>query len=250
MSEQFVTWVALVLGVILSSFPDALTDLLKHCFIMTGRALRHVVGEEELSAIAKEFYKDNKRESKKVSVFSPPDKRIRERIVPPLTAWQPVSAIDGIPSGTMENVAFRWQYAENNLERCQGFIRLQRYGTSKLHRLLYDGYNAVDDENGQATKGNKAYGTLLLPVESDSVLSSAVFKSERRGTKHFGIRVEFGTNEDCLLYLQLLFAIGDDSEALSATLAFQEQLASALVGNRVDGDNRHLEVPATDSGSV
>jgi hypothetical protein len=251
MSEQVVTWVALVLGVFLSFFPDTLTDLLKLCFIMTGRALRRVLVEEELSAIAIEFYEDNKPKSKKkVSIFSPHDKRIREPIAPLFTAWRPVSAVDGTPSGAMENVAFRWQYAKNTVVRCQGFIRLQRYGTTKLHRLVYDGYYAVDDDDGQATKGDKAYGTILLPVDSDSVVSSGVFKSEKRGTKHLGIRVEFGTNEDSLLNLQFLFVIGEDSERFSATLAFQEQLALALVGNGVDGDDRHWEVPATDIGSM
>lgn len=245
MSELFISGVALALRVMLSFLVDALTYLLKLCFLMTGRTLHHVLLEEELGALASEFYKYNNDESKKVSILSPEKMSYASLAVPLPDAWRPVHAIDGISSGVLRNVSFRWQYEDCSLQHMQGLIQLQRYGTSKLHRIQYDGYHSIHDDNGYACKGNRAYGTVYFPVDSRPVITAKLFKSQKRGTKHCGIRAVFGTNDDRLAFVQLLVIIGDDDANMSATLAFQEQLGRALVGGySIDDEDGHLEVGA------
>lgn len=232
MPELLVTRVTLVLGVMLSSVVHALTFLLKLCFLMTGRALRHILLEEDLSELAREFYNDNNNlESKTVSVLLPEKMSYGPLVHPVPDAWRPVGAIDGIPSGILDNVSFRWQYQDCNAEgHMQGLIQLQRYGTSKLHRIQYDGFFSIMDDKGHSCKGNRAYGTVCFPVDSRSDLTRKLFKSQNRGTKHYGIRAVFDNNEDRLAYMQLLIVIGEDSARMSATVAFQDQLGKALVG--------------------
>jgi hypothetical protein len=247
MSEVFVTVVAPALGAMIASLVDALTHLLRLCFLLTGRALRCVLSEKDLSLLAHEFYKD---ESKKVCFLSPEEDSDEPILLPLLDVWRPACALDGTPSGTLSNVSFRWRHEDCNRQHIQGLIHLQQYGTSNMYRIKYDGHFSIADNNGYASKGNRAYGTVCVPVHSDTVLIGKVFKSQKRGAKHYGIRMNFATNEDRLIFIQVFAAVGDDAAMRSAIISFQELLGTVAPCQPDIADGADSEVLATNRGSM
>ncbi|CAB9521072.1 unknown protein [Seminavis robusta] len=171
-------------------------------------------------------------EAKKVIVLSPPPKelvRARANIIPrPLGCWKPVCDVDGVPSGSMKQVSFRFQRCNGEAVHMQGMLCIERFDSTCIYRVYYEGHESVFDAAGCVAQGDEVAGLLYLPTLCNSRIQDLYGQSKRHGMKVVGLRADYSTNKDSLQFLQFVVRVGYSGEEMAEGIRFQDDFEKAI----------------------
>lgn len=167
---------------------------------------------------------------KQATILSPHPKPTTPPSLPLLLTWDGAHEIDGVPIQQLQDVSIRWERQGFEEHHVQGILYLEHW-SDRLHRLRYNGnFSIRDPVTGSASKGDEVKGTIYLPVDVHYVVQVRKFVSEKSKKKIYGLRLDFGENDDALRFVQLAIPLGASSNTKSLALRFQAAVERALSG--------------------
>lgn len=177
--------------------------------------------------------------TKRVAVASPPPKHYLP--VPPPLTWCAARAIDGVRSQQLDDVSLRWKIRCFEEYHIQGGALIENW-TDRLHRIRCKGHRSkLDCNTNRAVQGDFVKGALYLPVDVHFVIKDKKLVSQTQRLKIYGIRIDFGDNDDGLEWIQMAIPLG--TVTMSAALQFHNVLERSLSG--VD-DGQEMPLSAAD----
>ncbi|CAB9507330.1 unknown protein [Seminavis robusta] len=149
---------------------------------------------------------------------------------PPPPSWEPVRDVDGHILSELCGVSCRFKYQfRAGIDHVQGILKLERYGSSPLHRVWIQGNWSLPGPSGQKRVKGPAFDyPIQLPIGCHYTLEDTLGQSERSRRKHFLLKLAFTDNDDGLEYMQCFVPVGQSPEKLSGCLAFHQTLVKGL----------------------
>ncbi|CAB9531823.1 expressed unknown protein [Seminavis robusta] len=241
-ASQVIDWFVTAAILFLISVCNAIVLCAKF-FFSASAYLLIAVAEDHLDEVAVAYCRRKNliKEKKTVTIASPPPKLLKTIAVKTIPAWASATDIDGVRSECLANASFRFKHSfRPDTDHVQGSVFLQQFESTKLHRIYIKGFSHVKNTH-LAMKGDPFDGPVCLPIDCGYTTYDDIGKSQKRGVKHFLLRLEFDGNDEGLEYLQIIVEVGNSSSKLSSCLAFQQQLILALEGSAVDEEEKMSE---------